>query len=249
MIRMSSASDPPTRVERTVYPDGAPKEEITYQGSAQHGPWRKWHPNGQLASEYWLDRGVYTNCTNRSWHPNGTLESEQVFVNERVVLCRVYSERGRLIFSTTPEDQRKTLCRRIERAKAAKPRRAKKDPEAAARTEAFARERLQSRAAEARGWFNNSPDKGLRTLGELSPEVSLDLVNALYELGALAVTAVEIEDIPGTSEQTTNHLIVQLPVDPAARARLFAFERAVAREGGFDPEPDCGQAYVYLKLC
>jgi len=114
--------------------------------------------------------------------------------------------------------------------------------------EQFVERMLASDRAEARQWLGAAPG-AVRYLGELEPDASLELVERLYELGAAEVLAVEIEREPGSEDQTTNHLLVRLPLNLAARARLFAFENEHAESEGFDGEADRGQEYLYLKLC
>lgn len=250
---MAESIDPSIRVERTCYPDGTPKEEIHYKGKRNHGPWRKWHANGQLAEECWLEDGVYTNCTNRMWHPNGAVSAEAVFVRGKAVVTRVYSDTGELVAQIDPQAQRIPIRKWINRAMAAKPRKAKLDPDAAARADAFAKERLDGGAtADAKQWLRDGRAKSAHTLGELDVDTSLELIIGLDVIGAKSVFAVEIESSPESGYQTSNQLIVELPGindDPGARARVFSLERSISREQGFDPTPDQGQTYVYLKLC
>lgn len=91
--------------------------------------------------------------------------------------------------------------------------------------------------------------KGNATIGELSARDSSRKVRDLYEAGAVEVIAILIEDIPGTNERTTNHLMARAPGDPESRARLFAYERAHAESEGSDGEEDRGQEYLYFKCC
>jgi hypothetical protein len=116
-------------------------------------------------------------------------------------------------------------------------------------TRAFIDRMLASRNADAREWLRGAPEGNNRTLGEMGSDLASEFVERLYKLGASKVLAVEIEDIPGTADQTTNHLLVELPQNPEARASLFEFENQHAEVEGFDGEVDLGQQYLYLKLC
>lgn len=89
---------------------------------------------------------------------------------------------------------------------------------------------------------------GSRTLGELpSTAASCELVRQLYSLGAVRVTAVEI-DIYDSGEENTGKLIVNLPRDKIARSELFAWCGEWAHELGFDPEEDVGQDHLLVML-
>jgi hypothetical protein len=237
------------RVERSYYADGMLQEEIHYRGVSEHGPWRRWHPNGQLAGEWWLERGVYMNCTNRTWYPDGALESETTYVNGKVTASRSFSAKGKPL-PTLADRQRKALRALFVKARIAKQRRARPmDERMAAQTRAFVEDRLRSRTEIARHWLCGDPDTSDRTLGEFDHELSVELIDGLHSLGVVEALAVEIEDIPGEDGQTTNHLVLRLPEALEERSRVFAFCNAYARSLGFDPEFDHGQQYLYLMLC
>jgi hypothetical protein len=107
---------------------------------------------------------------------------------------------------------------------------------------------LASDPAEALAWLLAAPPGGLRTLGEsTTPEESLALVRRLYDLGAVTVLAAQI-DRADPPYENTGHLLVRLPDAADARARLFAFERALVEPQGFDGETDAGQPYLFLKF-
>jgi hypothetical protein len=103
------------------------------------------------------------------------------------------------------------------------------------------------RSKEALAWLRNGvPDR--RMLGELSTtEESISLVEELYSLGAVCVTAVEI-DVYDSGEENTGKLVVTLPTDQAVRERIFAWNADHAREKGFDPDEDVGQNHILLLL-
>ncbi len=61
------------------------------------------------------------------------------------------------------------------------------------------------------------------------------------------VFAVEIEKYPGGMENT-GKLVIELPVDPAARTSVFDWAAAIARESGFDGDIDVGQRYLFVML-
>jgi hypothetical protein len=107
-------------------------------------------------------------------------------------------------------------------------------------------------AAEALSWLKEAkaPDERTITGGDgqgWRGAEAVAVVQELYDLGATRVTAVEIE---GRTErarhQDTSTLIVELPREPAKRARLFKWETKFAREQGWDPATDDGQNYMLI---
>lgn len=89
---------------------------------------------------------------------------------------------------------------------------------------------------------------GTRTLGEQSTtEASVSFAQELYSLGAVRITAVEI-DTYDSGEENTGKLVVTLPSDLVARAKLFAWNTEHAREMGFSPDEDVGQKHLLLML-
>lgn len=94
--------------------------------------------------------------------------------------------------------------------------------------------------SEALSWLQNSEQ---RNVGELEHGESIELIQALYELGAVKVLAVEI-DASGPYE-STDTLIVTLP-DDDARSAIFAKVNALERTMGFDPEEDRGQPHLMV---
>jgi len=108
---------------------------------------------------------------------------------------------------------------------------------------------LATKTAPAREWLRESNAVSSRTLGEMDTELSIDLVEHLRALGATEVLAVQIESSDSIPGQTTNHLVVALPADLPARARVFAFTNAYSKDQGFEREPDWGQTHLYVMLC
>lgn len=249
-------SEPPPkveRVERKYYPDGSLEEETHYRGVSFHGPWRRWYPNGVLADERLYDKHVLVDGVHRSWHSNGAVFIEMTTKGGQIVSASVLDERG-LPFGV-PEDKLKGDRKFIEKSKAkallaTPPKRRKKMGEEEARQHGqFIAERLAAKTVSAREWLAESSDQSTRNLGEMDTAVSMLLVETLLALGAAEVLAIEVEIIPGTADETANHLVVRLGADPAARARVLHFERAHARRLGFDSEGDWGQEHVFMMLC
>jgi len=87
-----------------------------------------------------------------------------------------------------------------------------------------------------------------RTLGELpTTEASISLAYELYSLGAVQIIAAKIKTYD-SGEENTGKLILWLPENRVARAKLFAWNSEHANEFGFDPDEDVGQKYLLLML-
>jgi len=109
------------------------------------------------------------------------------------------------------------------------------------------KELLSGPKAEALEWLRSGSKASRRSLGEKQKtEDSIAFVQQLYDLGAEQVLAVGINEYH--QGQNTSQLLVQLPDDDHARARLFAFERDLVEPRGFDGTADEGQEYLYLEL-
>jgi hypothetical protein len=107
-------------------------------------------------------------------------------------------------------------------------------------------------AAEALAWLREGKSDGQRTItggdgkGWWGAE-AVAVVQKLYEMGAVCVTAIEIAGrIEGARDQYTSSLVVELPGNKEKRAELFAWQGAFAKELGWDPTPDEGQDYLLI---
>lgn len=124
------------------------------------------------------------------------------------------------------------------------------------RTEQICTELIQSpNAEEALAWAQGAKDPEDRVISggsgnapEWLADKVLRIVQELYTLGAVAVAAVEIEDLDeqGT-RQDTSTLVVELPQDAAKRTQLFAWGSGFAYGTGWDPESDHGQKYLLVR--
>ena len=109
-------------------------------------------------------------------------------------------------------------------------------------------------AMEALAWLKESNDPEDRTIsgGDGSETAWLadeatDIVQELYTLGAICVTAVKINGLPeGVTHQDTSTLIVELPQDTVKQSQVFAWGAGFARGTGWDPEIDNGQKYLLV---
>src|SRR6185436_2858688 len=104
-------------------------------------------------------------------------------------------------------------------------------------------------AVEALAWLREAEKSDERTITGGDGEgwrgsEAIAVIQELYDLGAVCVTAVEID---GRTEkarhQDTSTLIIELPRDTEKRARLFEWEARFAREQGWDPATDDGRDY------
>jgi hypothetical protein len=257
------------RIEQKYYKNGALREEVHYRGNVPHGPWRRWHENGKLAEEYWLEDGAYTNGVMRKWDENGVLRSEvpwlrgkqvgrmSIYGPDGKVVSRVYSLEGGIVTRKQYEtacEHRHDLPRYVDENGGAKI-----VPESRPATKVrpisqldvdngVLAEILDGPKSEALVWLTGSTQERLRTLGEVGHQSSLEFVQKLYELGADKVLVAQIHSVPGVDVETSNDLVVQLPLDPEARRRLFQHENVYAFESGFSGEQDQGQKYLYWKL-
>jgi hypothetical protein len=107
-------------------------------------------------------------------------------------------------------------------------------------------------AAEALSWLKEakSPDERTITGGDgkgWRGAKAIAVVQELYDLGAVSVTAVEIEGRTRKERyQDTSTLIIELPRDAEMRARLFKWGARFARAEGWAPTVDEGQDYLLI---
>jgi hypothetical protein len=107
-------------------------------------------------------------------------------------------------------------------------------------------------AAEALAWLREAKKPDERTITGGDGEgwrgaEAIAVVQELYDLGAVCVTAVEINGrVEKSRHQDTSTLIIELPRDPEKRARLFEWEANFAEEQGWDPATDDGRDYMLI---
>ena len=126
---------------------------------------------------------------------------------------------------------------------------------AADRTEAVYTDLVQrADAQEALAWLKEAKDPEDRTIsgGDGSEtawlaDKALRIVQELYTLGAVAVTAVEIEDLDEQATHSdTSTLVIELTQEAVKRAKLFAWCAGFAHGTGWDPATDEGQKYLLV---
>ena len=114
----------------------------------------------------------------------------------------------------------------------------------------YARMIRASDAAEALAWLREAPTQRSITGGDgegWRGREAIAVVEKLYDLGAVCVTAVEISGrVERARDQDTSALIVELPSEEQKRASLFTWHADFVRELGWDPTPDGGQKYMLV---
>jgi hypothetical protein len=96
-------------------------------------------------------------------------------------------------------------------------------------------------------WLANRSNKGIRWLGEMTPEMSQSTIEEGYAAGALEIIAADIQT-DKNGDETTNYLIVKLPTKAARRKPVFEWFNELAQSSGFDPEEDWGQKELFVFL-
>ena len=117
----------------------------------------------------------------------------------------------------------------------------------ALRTDPDARSRaagVRPNEVEAREWFSGELATSILAMNRFgTSERGLAFIEELYAAGAREVLvsedAVEVDSDAGVVHADT--LVVRLPADTAARARVFGIINREARSEGFDEEVDEGQ--------
>ena len=99
-----------------------------------------------------------------------------------------------------------------------------------------------STRAEAREWMKEPK----HIFFKADPKEVAGFVNDFYQAGAVQVFIADIEEYEGY--QYGESLLVVLPEEASARARLFQIGARVETAFQNDPESDVGQKYLYYSL-
>lgn len=75
---------------------------------------------------------------------------------------------------------------------------------------------------------------------------SVDFVEQLYKIGAIAVYVTGIQNYKSEYEMSVDQMIIELPKNKEMRHKLFDFCNKEIRNEGFDPEKDSGQKELQL---
>lgn len=99
-----------------------------------------------------------------------------------------------------------------------------------------------STKAEARQWMKGPK----HVFFKADPKEVAKFVDAFYQAGAVQVLFADIEEHGGY--QYGESLLVVLPMDASARAKLFEIGARAETAFQNDPQPDVGQKYLYYSL-
>jgi hypothetical protein len=183
---------------------------------------------------------------------NGLKTHETYFAKKRMVSRKTY-EKARINFPDMPpadsstEDFGASLIRGAgeerkqwrNESKTHRPH-----PEEAQKIDNFCEELIRKgKSEDAVEWVR----KGDHTLGEKNSAGSKRLVQKLKTLGCLRIIACEIDSYEDGLEHT-EHLVVELPSDPASRANILDSIDRLASQSGYRGDFDDGQRYSYIKL-
>lgn len=97
--------------------------------------------------------------------------------------------------------------------------------------------------AEAREWLK---DAETHVLFKANRKKLAGYIDEFYAAGTKQVLIADIEEHEG--KQYGNALLVVLPDDQAARAKLFKLNETVGAAYDEDPVSDSGQKYIYITL-
>lgn len=116
-----------------------------------------------------------------------------------------------------------------------------------------ARQRIAGNSKEALSWLQSYGD-GVRSLsgsegnsGEhfYANETAINLIKLIYQLGAIKIHAVDIDDYEA-EDQDTDTLFIELPNDELQRAKIFEFVNDFATKRGWDATKDENQKFLLM---
>lgn len=218
------------------------------------GIYRMWHPNGQLMIEFPSVDGL-RHGREIIFDFDGNFLGTTYWINDRKVSKKKYQE-ACVKDPTLPRyDDDKTIKQMRASSwyfsKSNEPAKltSKTNKDAKLEKDDFCLRLLKGTAVrEALSWLMEHDDSSFRSVGETTnQDESIKFVKRLYQQGAAAVHAVEI-DGEGDEPQNTGKLIIELPQNEKKREGLFKACGTIAKRMGFDPEPDVGQQYIFLML-
>jgi hypothetical protein len=196
---------------------------------------RKWYESGQLEREA---ASVHGKLCGRfcCWYEDGKQVSTSYYIMDKKVSKKKYDEACKsdptLPRYEDDEPKLKSQVRDSKRIRAQVSEIERKDHD-----EFIQKFRADPSQAEARQWLASD---GNRNIGEMTPEGSREFIEEGYKAGATKILAVEIQD------ETTNCLVVELPLNGVRRQRVFAWNNQNAQGSGFDPDEDWGQKEVFV---
>ena len=110
---------------------------------------------------------------------------------------------------------------------------------------------------EALAWLRGRPNVARSLSGGSGDQAAIwnaeirSLVRKFYDLGAVKVIALEIEDFDESGQQEEGHedtdtLVVKLPRDAEKRRRIFELRSMFSTSRTQEPQPDTGQPYMIV---
>lgn len=254
----------PHGTQRHWHSNGQLAMVIIFDHGAMDGVTQQWNEQGKFLGSCKMEMGtgIY-----RMWYPNGQLMIETSYVGRmQTGRQRNYFEDGTLICETYWLKNNKISKKKYEAACQQDPSLPrfpdesspqgvgslvsynKPSAQASALSDDMILEILQKPGViEARSWLQEDSG-GSRTLGEsMSQSQSRTLVKRIYNAGAVAVYAF---DIQGNSpeDQNSGRLIIELPEIPLQRKKIFKIYNKLAWDVGYDPEADAKQKYLLTLL-
>lgn len=183
---------------------------------------------------------------------NGVKTAEVYFVKNRMVNRKRY-EKARLVFPEMPASDESLVdvgAKLIELARAERRQHAEEgkvhhaNPVEARKNDIFCEAMLQrGKTANADRWIQNYGN----AIGEYGHKNSRKIIEKLIKLGCKQVFACEIHHYDNGQESSDN-LVVELPIDAASRRQVFRALGRLAYEQGFEADFDDGQSFAYVKL-
>ncbi|HXB57929.1 MAG TPA: hypothetical protein VNU95_00080 [Candidatus Acidoferrales bacterium] len=239
--------------------NGILSKECPYDEGLEHGICKQWDKSGNLLGEYHMDRGT---GTEKSWYENGQLERESDSVSGKLTgRFRCWMENGELISVTyyigdKSVSKKKYLeaCKsdsalpryddleekpklKLPSTKYRQRETTVSEEERKQHDELIAKFRTQHNRGEARQWLAGDEN---RNIGEMTSEESFETIEDGYKAGAVKISAVDIK------EESTNCLIVELPLKGIKRKKVFEWNNELAQSSGFDPDEDWGQNELFV---
>lgn len=211
---------------------------------------REFDGAGTLRAETHCD-GAMRILLERRHREDGAVE-ETYMVRQRLVSRAAYEKARQQYPEMPPADARTPdIGGELQRAVAAerrqeRTRRAKHvvDPARASALDRFCTELLAGKAVSiAREWIRRSGNR----LGLRSRSSSIGVIETLSKRGAVGIWVCEVAPLDVASE-TSDHVVVELPQEPASRRSLLQYASRLAHQQGYEGVPEDGQRFVYIKL-
>ncbi|HTV41574.1 MAG TPA: hypothetical protein VMF08_13410 [Candidatus Sulfotelmatobacter sp.] len=227
----------------------------------EHGVVKTWNKEGKLLGECHMDHGT---GISKSWYENDQLESESYHIRGiGFGRSRMWWEDGTLMSVTYYlkgcEVSKKKYLAACEKDPTL-PRYEDNEPEPEEpefigvykKRETPISEWERQKFADHINKYLRKPNRGEalqwlkgdenRWLGDMTHEDSVELVEEGYKAGATKIVAVEIGD------ETSDRLIVYVPLAGAKRESVFKWHSIVAQKCGWDPDGDWGQDELFIFL-